>query len=76
MSKNRKELSLKEKVQLVKESSRQSQRKLAEKFGIRKTQVWKTNKERGGGERAIKSKEKNNKYRKKSKCKLLLHLLL
>lgn len=65
MSKNRKELSLKEKVQLIKESSRQSQRKLAEKFGIRKTQVWKNQQRKRGGERAIKSKEKNKKYRKK-----------
>jgi transcriptional regulator with XRE-family HTH domain len=39
MSKPRRELSLTEKVQLIKESSGQSQRKLAEKFGIGKTQV-------------------------------------
>ncbi len=39
MSKPRRELSLTENVQLIRESSGQSQRKLAEKFGIGKTQV-------------------------------------
>jgi hypothetical protein len=39
MSKKRKELCLKEKIDLINESAGKSQRQLAEKYGIGKTQV-------------------------------------